>query len=172
MFIELCILVLLILAFVYYKFNENFNYWNRLGVPCLSVKEQKANAWDFVMQKRAGHDIKKREYRKFDGERFYGIFDGVKQILVIRDDFELIRSILVKDFDYFGKSMAAAFGTLEPSNRTEQIQMKGITIIHGDEWKAVRYKIHTHQCIYVSHTHITTLDTDNIIKFKQIGNYQ
>ena len=127
---------------MYYKFNEKFKYWNRLGVPCLTEKEQWVNAWDFIMQKRPLHDIKKDEYKKFDGERFYGIFDGIKQILVIRDDFELIRSILVKDFDSFGKSQFASFGTLEPANRTEQIVMKGIAIIHGDEWKAVRYIIY------------------------------
>ena len=142
MFMELCLLLLLILRFMYYKFNERYKYWQRLGVPSLSPKEQRANAWDFFTQKRAPHDIKKNEYERFEGERYYGVCDGVKNILVIRDDFELIRSILVKDFDYFGKSLTAIFGNLEPSSRTERIQMKGITAIHGDEWKTVRYKIY------------------------------
>ena len=33
------------------------------------------------------HDAKKEEYRMFEGERFYGTFNGSQNILVFRDDF-------------------------------------------------------------------------------------
>ena len=143
MFLELCSLLLIILAYIYVKFTRKFHYWSELRVPSLSQTDQRKNNWDLFMRKRAVHDIKKEEYKKFDGERFYGIFDGARHMLVVRDDFELIKSILVKDFDYFGKAQGALFGDLDPTNRAEQIILKGITVIHGDEWKTVRC------CLYI-----------------------
>ena len=74
----------------------------------------------------------------FEGERFYGTFDGMMNVFVIRDDFHLLRSVMIKDFDHFSKAQGALFHTSHPTNRAEDIQVKGITIIDGDEWKSVR----------------------------------
>ena len=74
----------------------------------------------------------------FEGERFYGTFDGSSNVFVIRDDFHLLRSVMIKDFDHFSKSQGAVFDTPYPSNRVEEVITKGITIIDGDEWKSVR----------------------------------
>ena len=74
----------------------------------------------------------------FEGERFYGTFDVNGKVFVIRDDFHLLRSVMIKDFDHFSKAQGAMFNTSYPSTRVEEIQLKGITIIDGDEWKSVR----------------------------------
>ena len=89
-------------------------------------------------RKRAIHDIRREEYGLFEGERFYGTFDGTSNVLVFRDDFHLLRSVMIKDFDHFSKGIGANFMVTCPANYVEEIQMKGITVIHGDEWKEVR----------------------------------
>ena len=95
--------------------------------------------YELFGRKRAAHDIKKDEYRMFEGERFYGTCDGSRQLFVIRDDFHLLRSVMIKDFDHFSKAQGAQFDNAHPAGRVEEIITKGITVIDGDEWKTVRY---------------------------------
>ena len=138
MFIE--VLSIFILLFVYntYSFFQKFKYWKKLGVPSASTWEQLQDMYYLFGQKRAIHDIAKDSYKKFYGERFYGTCEGNRQVLVIRDDFHLMRSMMIKDFDHFGKAQGNLLINPHPASKVEKIQMKGITAIDGDEWKNVR----------------------------------
>ena len=138
MFVELFLLLLLILGYMVYQFVQKLYYWKNLGVPSPSPIQQLKFVYQMLGQKRAVHDITKEQYRMFEGERFYGTFDGGSNIFVIRDDFQLLRSVMIKDFDHFSKSMGSIVNTQYPCNRAEEIQVKGITVIDGDEWKSVR----------------------------------
>ena len=130
------LLIFLILIYSIAKYNRNFRYWKELGVPSLTAQEQRKNIWDLLMRKKAAHVSKREEYNKFEGERFYGVFNGVRHALVIRDDFELIKAILVKHFDNFGGSLVTAMA--DPANRADQIGFKSLPLICGEEWKTVR----------------------------------
>jgi len=138
MFIELLILLILLVTYNVYKFFQNFKYWKNKGVPSASSWEQLTDLYHLFGKKRAGHDVAKDNYKKFNGERFYGISEGNRQILVIRDDFHLLRSMMIKDFDHFSKAMGSLLENPHPASHVEEIQMKGITAIDGDEWKTVR----------------------------------
>jgi len=138
MFVELFLLLLLILGYMVYQFVQKLYYWKNLGVPSPSPIQQLKFVYQMLGKKRAVHDITKEQYRMFEGERFYGSFDGNSNVFVIRDDFHLLRSVMIKDFDHFSKAQGALFDTPYPSNRAEEIQTKGITVIDGDEWKSVR----------------------------------
>ena len=107
-------------------------------MPSLDPKVQAQHNKDRFFKRRAMHEIKRDEYNAFPGERFYGQFDGVNQILVVRDDFDLIRSIMVKDFDHFGMLRLGPLRDVPPANKTEEIILKGILVVHGEEWKNVR----------------------------------
>ena len=121
-----------------FRTTQKLYYWKNLGVPSPSPMQQIKFAYEFFTQKRANHHIKKEEYKMFEGERFYGTFDGNSPVLVIRDDFHLLRSVMIKDFDHFAKAQGGLFSGLDAANRVEEIEMKGITICEVDEWKAVR----------------------------------
>ena len=138
MFLPLCFLLFITVAYIMYKYAQKFHYWKKLGVPSMSPNDQRRLNWDLFTKKRALHDIKKEEYQMFDGERFYGTFDGARKIFVVRDDFYLLRSIMIKDFDHFSKAQGSIFKNLYPANRVEQIINKLIFVIDGDEWKTVR----------------------------------
>ena len=123
-----------------FRFNQKFYYWQKLGIPCPSPKDQRRLIYDMFTRKKSLHDIKKEEYKMFEGERFYGTFDGGRHVFVIRDDFQLMRSVLIKDFlDHFSKGFFSSFQALETVNRTEEITKKAITGLSGYEWKTVRY---------------------------------
>ena len=115
-----------------------YNYWKNLGVPSLDRNTQRNNNWDIFLKRTSRHDMAREHYNAFEGERFYGKFDGSNQVLVIRDDFELIRSIMVKDFDHFGMLRLGPLRNVPPANKVEEITLKGILVIHGEEWKNVR----------------------------------
>ena len=138
MFVELLLLLLLILGYMIYQFIQTLNYWKNIGVPSPSPIQQLRFASQMIGQKRAIHDIKKDEYRMFEGERFYGTFDGMMKVFVIRDDFHLLRSVMIKDFDHFSGAQGALFLPLYPGNRVEEVMCKMLTAIDGDVWKAVR----------------------------------
>ena len=73
---------------------NKLNHWKKLGVPSPSTKYQLTSICKFFAKKWTLHDAKKEEYRMFEGERFYGTFNGSQNILVFRDDFHLLRSII------------------------------------------------------------------------------
>ena len=78
-----------------------FEYWKKLGVPTSEKRVQIRNNWNEVSRQKALAYQYLDEYKRHNNERFYGGFDGFTQVLTIRDDFELIESILMKDFDNF-----------------------------------------------------------------------
>lgn len=138
MFVELLILLIFLIVYNIYKFFQQFKYWKNLGVPSASTREQLRDLYHMFGQKRAFHDVAKDNYKQFDGERFYGVCQGGRQVLVIRDDFHLLRSMMIKDFDHFSKAQGNLLENPHPASYVEEIQMKGITVIDGDEWKTVR----------------------------------
>ena len=107
-------------------------------MPCLDRAAQTKLNWDKFLKRRSHHEIRREEYNSFKGERFYGSFDGVSQILNVRDDFDLIRSIMVKDFDNFGMLRLGPLRNVPPANKVEEIILKGILVVYGEEWKNVR----------------------------------
>ena len=138
MLIEVLLLTFLLIGYGLFNFMNKLNHWKKLGVPSPSTKYQLTSICKFFAKKWTLHDAKKEEYRMFEGERFYGIFNGSQNVLVFRDDFHLLRSIMIKDFDHFSRGIGGAFVVNDPANYVEEIQMKGLTVIDGDEWKAVR----------------------------------
>ena len=60
--------------------------------------------------------------------------------LMIRNDFELLRSIWIKDFDHFNKTRGADFDdNVWPSSRAERLAMQNMSLLHGEVWKNLRY---------------------------------
>ena len=115
-----------------------FDYWKKFGVPSSERKVQIWNNWNEISRQKALAYQYLDEYKRHNNERFYGGFDGFTQVLTIRDDFELIESILIKDFDNFQRTRYSVYGDTIPVTRTEEIIFKSTTVLHGDEWKEVR----------------------------------
>ena len=132
-----------LLLYLYYTLSKNKNHWSDRGVPNTGFRFFWGNEGGFLKGTKSLHDIVKEEYFEFPGERFYGGWTMFGQpYLMIRNDFELIKSIWVKDFDHFDKTRAADLvNNIWPSSRSERLAINHVGNLHGEVWKDLRCKI-------------------------------
>ena len=129
-----------LILYVYYKLSKNKKYWSDRGVPHTKFHFFWGNDKDIYQGKISRHEKYKEEYFEFPGESLYGRWGlfGVPH-LVVRNDFDLIRSIWIKDFDQFNETMAGqAFSKLWQSSREERLAVGHVAALHGDAWKEIR----------------------------------
>ena len=142
MILEIIIGVLALMLYIYYSLTKNRNYWADRGVPNTGFKFLWGDSKDFVQQKKALHEFPLEVYNRFPGERYVGCWDifGLP-ILMIRNDFELIKSIWIKDFDYFqiGSSIVKDHSTIWPASRIEKLMLSNLQSTYGDKWKDLRF---------------------------------
>ncbi|XP_063988414.1 uncharacterized protein LOC135168310 [Diachasmimorpha longicaudata] len=130
---ETGILLLLIIYLGYRYMTRNFDYWRTRGVVCVPPSPFFGNFGDFLMGRQSVGGFLKHVYDYSPDERYVGFFGFDKPMLLIRDP-DLIKQILIKDFDYFQNryANAGAHDVLGSSN---------LFIIKNPEWKYLRTKI-------------------------------
>ena len=140
MLLEVCMGLGALILLLFYTLIKNKYHWSNRGVPNTGFNFFWGNEKEFVLQHRSLHEVIKEEYDKFPGERFYGGWTLLGQpYLMIRNDFDLIRAVWVKDFDHFTKTRGTEFSEkLWPTSRSERIAGNHIAAVHGDVWKDLR----------------------------------
>ena len=140
MLTEVCIGIAALFLYLYYRLSKNKNHWSERGVPNTGFRFLWGNDEDMMLGKRSSHEIVKDEYFQFPGQSFYGGWGMFGQpYLMIRNDFELIRAIWVKDFDHFNQTRTAQLiGKVEPISRVQELAIKHIGNVHGEVWKDLR----------------------------------
>ena len=132
-FIALCLLL-------YYQISKNKYYWAKRGVPSTEFHFFRSNAMQLVLKKMSWHEKNKEDYFQFPGERFYGGWTMFgKPYLMLRNDFDLIKEVWIKDFDSFNtKNVGQLADKVWPSSRVERLAIDHILNAHGDTWKELR----------------------------------
>ena len=131
-----------ILIFVYYNLTKNRDYWTKRGVTDTGFKF----FWGddtFIYSGEAIQDWLLKIYKKYPKDPYIGMWSVLgAPVLMIRNDFELIRSIWVRDFDHFTIANAGRKDVKDiwTSNRNEKLMMNNIQSAQGDDWKNIRYK--------------------------------
>ena len=145
MLFEIALVVIISLSLFYFiskrissDGSDPYDYWKSFNVPSPEKSKQQEYNWNEITRRKAVSYRYIEEYNMFTNEPFYGGYDGFNQVLTIRDNFELIEAVLVKDFDYFQRTRFCVFSDTIPVNRTEEIIFKSQSVIHGDKWKKVR----------------------------------
>ena len=140
MLIEVFIGLGALLLYLYYRLSKNKYHWSQRGVPNTGFRFFWGNDKDFAKRKRAIHDVIKEEYFQFPGESFYGGWSMFGQpYLMIRNDFDLIRAIWIKDFDHFNQTRGADMAdNIWPSSRKERMAINHVGNVHGEVWKDLR----------------------------------
>ena len=143
MILELCIGLGALLSILYYKLSKNKHHWSERGVPNTGFRFLWGDDKDVVQQTKSFHQLTKENYFKFPGERFYGGWTMMGMpYLMLRNDFELIKAIWIKDFDHFNTtSPAQMYENIWPSSRAERLATQSLATIHGEVWKDLRYII-------------------------------
>ena len=141
MILEVIAGVSVLFLYLYYKLSKNRNYWLDRGVPNTGFKFLWGDDGPLLKQTQALHDWALESYKRFANVPYFGAWTLFgKPYLMIRNDFELIRSIWVKDFDHFA---AADLGTaankdIWPATKAEKLVLHNIQSAQGDEWKDIR----------------------------------
>ena len=130
-----------ILTYGYYKLTKNRNYWSDRGVTNTGFKFFWGDDGPTMAQQVPFHQWALEVYQKYPNEPYVGMWaTGGRPYLMIRNDFELIKSIWIKDFDHF---TIASDGIRDnkhiwPADRNEKMMMNNIQSAQGEEWKNIR----------------------------------
>ncbi|XP_052864367.1 probable cytochrome P450 9f2 [Anopheles cruzii] len=89
------------LALLYYYYVVRAQrYFAERGVAHVRPTSVLGNGADFVLRRRHVADVLSDMYQRFRRHRFFGYYDFLSPIYVIRD-LELVKQICIKDFDHF-----------------------------------------------------------------------
>jgi len=141
MIFQVIAILIALFSFVYYKLTKNRNYWSDRGVPNAGFKLFFGDDISIVKGQEAFHEWVQRVYKDYPNERFVGMWQMLgSPYLMIRNDFELIRNIWVKDFDHFtiANGNVKHHRDMWPADRNEKLALNNVVSASGDEWKNIR----------------------------------
>jgi cytochrome P450 family 6 len=88
------------LGALYVYFKHKFNYWRERGVLQLKPSFPFGNCGDLVLMRKSFGETFADHYKLFAGNKFGGVYLVFRPQLLIRDP-DIIKNIIVKDFDHF-----------------------------------------------------------------------
>ncbi|CAG2065151.1 unnamed protein product, partial [Timema podura] len=134
MIADLLLLSIAITIALYLYFTRNFNYWKKRGVPFTKPLPLFGNMKDIFLQRDSLGGVLMKEYERHAGQPYFGLFSVDRPAMVFRD-LDLIKNILVKDFDVFMDRSNPMDEKIDPLNA------KGIIGQRGKKWRYIRMKL-------------------------------
>ena len=141
MMLEIIAGIFALLLYLYYKLSKNRNYWSDRGVKDTGFKFFWGDDGSFLNQTESMFDWALREYKHFANVPYHGAWTLFgKPYLMIRNDFDLIRSIWIKDFDHFAiaNSSVTLNESIWPGTKEEKMMLNNVQNAQGDRWKDIR----------------------------------
>ncbi|CAD6201247.1 GSCOCT00013991001.2-RA-CDS [Cotesia congregata] len=130
--IDLVIIIVGIVVGFYYWSTATYNHWKRLNVPGPKPLPLVGNFGSFYFGQKAFADVHRKFYKEWKHEPFFGIYNARLPGLMVTDP-ELIRHILIKDFNVFN-------GRGININENDPLAHH-LFNIEGHEWKVLRSKL-------------------------------
>lgn len=128
--------VLMVLLYLYFQWK--FTYWTKKGVYQIKPTFPFGTVSAFFTKKENFLDFLMREAKETENLPYYGGYFLVGPILVVKDA-DMVRTVLVKDFEHFANRTAESFTTgLKDLNKNAQIWSRQMTNASGEEWKNLR----------------------------------
>jgi cytochrome P450 family 6 len=113
---------------LYLYFTRNFEFWKKLGIPYVKPTPFVGNLKECVFQKvNIGKQLQ-QIYEQHSDKPYVGIFSFDKPSLLIRD-LELVKNILVKDFQNFTDRITSSDEKLDP------LFSRALFVIKGQRWR-------------------------------------
>jgi hypothetical protein len=119
---------------LYFYFTRNFTFWKKLGIPYVKPKPFVGNLKECVFQKVNIGEHLQQIYEQHSDKPYVGIFSFDKPILLIRD-LELVKNIMVKDFQYFIDRIICLDEKLDP------LSSKILFVIKSQRWRHWRINL-------------------------------
>lgn len=121
--------VIILVAVVYLLKRHLYSYWDRRGVTSLPATFPFGNFGPTFLQKMSVGELIQEMYRSTT-EPFIGIYSALRPTLLVRDT-ELIRHILIKDFQHFHDRGVHSDEKRDPLSAH-------LFALNGDQWKNLR----------------------------------
>lgn len=134
MMIDLLIGLITLIFGLYIYLTWNFDYWEKHGVPYDKPVVLTGSLHNVVLMKESIGVHMRKLYNKFKEHPFAGFFLLGRPAVLIRDP-ELVKSILVKDFDHFFNRSFHADENQDP------LAGRNVFAIRGNKWKYLRSKL-------------------------------
>jgi hypothetical protein len=140
MILQAILIIVAVCTFCYYKLTKNREYWSKHGVTNTGFKF----FWGddiFMSTGEPIHDFALRMYKDYPNKPYIGTWSVFgSPVLMIQNDFELIKSIWIKDFDHFmiAMSFVKNHKDIWPATRNEKMMIHHVQSAQGDEWKNIR----------------------------------
>ncbi|XP_029671180.1 cytochrome P450 6k1-like, partial [Formica exsecta] len=122
---------LIITAYLY--MTRKFNYWKKRNVVEIRPTPFWGNFMDCALLKKSPGYFIKELYNQAKGLPYIGFYILDKPFLLLRDR-EIVKNILVKDFNYF----ADRYGSPDPNDR---IGYANLFFLKNPAWKVLRTKL-------------------------------
>lgn len=126
-------LLLIFLVLLYKHVTRNFDYWSKRNVPFIKPVPFLGNFYEVCTLKKVMGEFIANLYHQANGP-FFGIFLFDRPCLIVKSP-ELIKSILVKDFDYFKDR------TILINAKADPLAAHFLFSIKNPEWKFIRTKL-------------------------------
>ena len=131
--LEVLLGLIVVLWLVYMYLTSNYGYWKNTSVPYIEPHFPFGTDKDLILRKVSFNDHYRNIYNKFKNEKLIGCLAVNRPYLVLRDP-ELIKQIMVKDFNHFADRSIVDPELLNPASRT-------LFDIEGEAWKNMRTKL-------------------------------
>ncbi|XP_047000613.1 cytochrome P450 6k1-like [Schistocerca americana] len=118
---------------MYVTFKINYTYWKKKGLPYLEPSFPLGNGWNAILMRKSPGEDMKDVYFETEGKAVVGIYSLNNPLLVVRDP-ELIKMIMVRDFNYF-----PAWG-IYVDEETDHLSAH-LFFLGGTKWKPLRQKL-------------------------------
>lgn len=123
--------VLIICAYLY--MTRKFLYWTKRGIDEITPTPFTGNFADCLFMKKSAGDFVKDLYDRSPKTPYTGFYIFDRPFLLVRDP-ELIKNILVRDFNYFSDR----FSTASPDDK---LGSANLFIVKNPAWKIIRTKL-------------------------------
>jgi cytochrome P450 family 6 len=119
---------------LYFYVARHFKFWQKLGIPYIKPTPFVGNLKECVLLKTTIGKQLQRIYNEHSDKPYVGIFSFDKPSLLIRD-VELVKNILVKDFQNFMNRNFSFDDKVEPILGNNLLSLK------GQVWRHLRTKL-------------------------------
>nr|QZM07481.1 cytochrome P450 monooxygenase CYP6TC1 [Lasioderma serricorne] len=125
----------IIVSIYLYITNYSYNYFKRKGIPYIQPTFPFGNGWELFSGKKHSTFIFKEFYDVFKkmGAQIGGIYTLTSPTLVTIH-LDIVRTIIVKDFDYFNSAGGYYNEEVDPLSAN-------MLNLHGEKWKTIRSKL-------------------------------
>lgn len=134
-FVNILLTVAILVTFLLLYVKYRRTYWQRRGVPTLPAHWFFGNVKDVIQFKKSpSFVIGDLHNEASDNDDVLGIYIFHKPFLLLRNA-ELIKQILIKDFDYFPDRYFTA------QSIRDKIGSTNLFTMHNPEWRQMRFLI-------------------------------